>query len=61
MEMKDEEDIILNVNSSNNDVAISPMHIALEKARKLINKYHKQNKSLVDELIKQRRIEAQNE
>ena len=60
LNLKDGEEIIFSINN-NNDVVISPMHIALEKARKLISKYHDPNKSLVDELINQRKIEAKNE
>ncbi len=60
LNLKDGEEIIFSINT-NNDVVISPMHITLEKARKLISKYHDPNKSLVDELINQRRIEAKNE
>jgi bifunctional DNA-binding transcriptional regulator/antitoxin component of YhaV-PrlF toxin-antitoxin module len=60
LKLKDGEEIIFSIND-NNDVVISPMRTALEKARKLINKYHDPNKSLVDELITGRRIEARNE
>jgi bifunctional DNA-binding transcriptional regulator/antitoxin component of YhaV-PrlF toxin-antitoxin module len=60
LNLRDGEEIIFSIND-NNDVVISPMHITLERARKLISKYHNPNKSLVDELINQRRIEAENE
>ena len=60
LNIRDGEEIIFSIND-NNDVVISPMHIALERARKLISKYHDPKKSLVDELINQRRIEAKNE
>jgi bifunctional DNA-binding transcriptional regulator/antitoxin component of YhaV-PrlF toxin-antitoxin module len=60
LNLRDGEEIIFSIND-NNDVVISPMHITLERARKLISKYHNPNKSLVDELINQRRIEAKNE
>lgn len=60
LNIKDGEEVIFSINN-NNDVIISPMHITLEKARKLISKYHAPEKSLVDELINQRRIEAKNE
>ena len=60
LNLKVGEEIIFSINS-NNDVVITPMHITLEKARKLVSKYHDPNKSLVDELINQRRIEAKNE
>jgi bifunctional DNA-binding transcriptional regulator/antitoxin component of YhaV-PrlF toxin-antitoxin module len=60
LNLRDGEEIIFSINN-NNDVVISPMHIILERARKLISKYHDPNKSLVDELINQRRIEAENE
>ena len=60
LNLKEGEEIIFSIND-NNDVVISPMHITLEKARKLISKYHDPKTSLVDKLIKQRRIEAENE
>lgn len=44
-----------------NLVTISPLSAALENTRKLINKYHNTNDSLVDKLIAERRLEAQNE
>ena len=60
LNLRDGEEIIFSINDDN-DVVISPMHITLERARKLISKYHDPKKSLVDELLNQRRIEAQNE
>ena len=44
-----------------NQVTISPLSAALENTRKLINKYNNSNDSLVDKLIAERRLEAQNE
>jgi AbrB family looped-hinge helix DNA binding protein len=50
------EEIVFSL--QNDQVIISPIHATLEKARKLVNKYHDPNKSLVEELIHQRRLEA---
>ena len=56
---KDGAEVIFSI--QNNQVTISPLSTALENTRKLINKYHNTNDSLVDKLIAERRIEAQNE
>ncbi len=57
--LKDGAEIIFSV--KDNQVTISPLSAALENTRKLINKYHDTNDSLVDKLILERRLEAQNE
>lgn len=45
----------------NNQVTITPISKSLANTRNLINQYHTTNDSLVDKLIAQRKIEAQNE
>jgi len=57
--LKDGSEVIFNL--KNNEVTISPLSVTLENTRKLINKYHDKNESLVDRLIAERRLEAQNE
>ena len=57
--LKDGAEVIFSV--KDNQVTISPLSAALENTRKLINKYHDTDDSLVDKLIAERRIEAQNE
>ncbi|MBS0185640.1 MAG: AbrB/MazE/SpoVT family DNA-binding domain-containing protein [Proteobacteria bacterium] len=55
---KDGSEVIFSI--KNNQVIISPLSATLENIRKLINKYHDKNESLVDRLIAERRQEAQN-
>ncbi len=57
--LKDGAEIIFSV--KDNQVIISPLSATLENTRKLINKYHSSDESLVDKLIEERRAEAQNE
>ncbi len=57
--LKDGEEVIFSV--KDNQVTISPLSATLESTRKLINKYHNTNDSLVDKLIAERRLEVQNE
>lgn len=57
--LKDGAEVIFSV--KDNQVTISPLSAALENTRKLINRYHNTDDSLVDKLIAERRIEAQNE
>lgn len=57
--LKDGSEVIFNIR--NNQVTISALSTTLENTRKLINKYHDKNDSLVDRLIAERRLEAQNE
>ncbi len=57
--LKDGAEVVFSV--KDNQVTISPLSAALENTRKLINKYHNTNDSLVDKLILERRTEAQNE
>jgi len=42
-------------------VILLPVKSLLEKARKTVSQYQSSNESLVDKLIKERRIEAENE
>ncbi len=44
-----------------NQVIISPSTVALKRARSILKKYNPENKSLSEELISERRIEAKNE
>ena len=44
-----------------NQVTVSSLRDTLENTRKLINKYHNSNDSLVDKLILERKMDDQNE
>ena len=57
--LKDGAEVIFSV--KDNQMTISPLSSTLENTRKLINKYHNTHDSLVDKLIAERRLEAQNE
>lgn len=59
LHLKDGTEVIFSV--KDNQVTISPLSAALENARRLVNKYHNTDESLVDKLIAERRREAQNE
>ena len=59
LHLKDGEEIVFSIKEK--DVVISPLRFTLERARDLINKYHNSNESLVDQLIAERRKEAENE
>jgi AbrB family looped-hinge helix DNA binding protein len=59
LNLKDGSEVIFGI--QDNKVTISPLSAALENARKLVNKYHSTDDSLVDMLIVERRHEAQNE
>ena len=59
LHLKDGTEVIFSV--KDNQVTISPLSAVLENTRKLISKYHNTDDSLVDKLIVERRIEAQNE
>lgn len=59
LNLKDGEELIFE--TKDGAVLIYPISFALEKARKIINKYHDFNTSLVDKLIAERRKEAENE
>lgn len=59
LNLKDGAEIIFAI--QDDQVTISPLSAALENTRKLVNKYHDTNESLVDMLIVERRHEAQNE
>jgi AbrB family looped-hinge helix DNA binding protein len=59
LNLRDGQEIIFD--AKDGAVVIYPISFALEKARKLVNKYHDPNTSLVDKLIAERRKEAENE
>lgn len=59
LNIKDGEEIIFNLKEG--EVVIYPVKLALQKARRIVNKYHNPNESLVEKLIEERRIEANNE
>lgn len=59
LNLKDGSEVIFGI--KNNQVTISPLSATLENARKLVNKYHNTNDSLVDKLITERRQESENE
>ncbi len=59
LNLKDGEEIIFDARDGT--VVIYPISFALEKARKIVNKYHDPSVTLVDKLIAERRKEAENE
>lgn len=59
LNLKDGEEIIFD--TKDGAVVIYPISFALEKARKIVNKYHTPNVSLVNKPIAERRKEAENE
>lgn len=59
LNLKDGSEVVFAI--KNNQITISPLSAALENARRLVGKYHSSNDSLVDQLIAQRRDEANNE
>lgn len=59
LHLKEGTEVIFSV--QDNFITISPLSAALENTRKLVNKYHNTDDSLVDKLILERRHEAQNE
>jgi AbrB family looped-hinge helix DNA binding protein len=59
LQLKEGTEVVFNI--KDNQVTISPLSATLENTRKLLNKYHNTNDSLVDKLIAERKSEAQNE
>ena len=59
LDLKDGEEVSFDI-QDDNIVIISPRH-SLKRAREIINRYHSSDESLVDQLIADRRKEAENE
>lgn len=59
LNLKDGEEVIFSFKEG--EVTMLPLRLSLEKARKIVNKYHPSNNSLVDKLLAERKNEAQNE
>jgi AbrB family looped-hinge helix DNA binding protein len=59
LNLKDGEEVVFNLREG--EIVLSPLRLALERARKTVNKYHPTNKSLVDKLLLERRNEAKDE
>lgn len=58
LNLQDGEEIICNIKEG--EIILSPLKFKLQKARKIINKYHADT-NLVDKLINERKKEAANE
>lgn len=59
LNLKDGEEIIFD--TKDGAVVMYPISVTLEKARKIVSKYHDSKTSLVEKLIAERRKEAENE
>lgn len=59
LNVKDGEELLFNLNEG--QVVISSTKFLLEKVRKNLNRYFSPKESLVDQLIEQRKREAENE
>ena len=61
LKLQDGEELIFNIDNDDNKIVICSVNTALAESRKLVCKYHSENRSLVEELIKTRRDEFKNE
>jgi AbrB family looped-hinge helix DNA binding protein len=59
LNIKDGSEVIFSIKDG--EMTITPINLALERARKTLRKYVHEDTHLVDELIKERRKEAENE
>jgi AbrB family looped-hinge helix DNA binding protein len=59
LNMKEGDEIVFTL--YNNELTLTPVKVSLQKARDMVRKYHPTEKSLTDNLIAERRIEAENE
>jgi AbrB family looped-hinge helix DNA binding protein len=59
LNIKDGDEIVFSLHE--NELTLTPIKASLKKIRDMINKYHPINESLVDKLITERKIEANNE
>jgi antitoxin component of MazEF toxin-antitoxin module len=59
LKFKDGEEVVLDM--KNDALVISSLRCVLEKSRKIVNRYHSTNESLVDKLLAERKEEAKHE
>lgn len=59
LKISDGDELVFNI--SNDQVVISPVRLTLQKVRKLLKERNSSGKSLVDELLEERREEFNNE
>lgn len=59
LNISDGDELLFDIND--NQVVISPVKFALKKVRKMLKEHNPDGKSLVDELIQERKRETDNE
>jgi AbrB family looped-hinge helix DNA binding protein len=59
LNISDGDELLFDIN--NDQVVILPVKFALQKVRKLLKAHNPSGKSLVDELIRERKLESKNE
>jgi AbrB family looped-hinge helix DNA binding protein len=59
LNIRDGDELLFDI--QDNQVVVSPVRFALQKVRNLLKQHNTTNKSLVDELIQERKQELKNE